>query len=123
MAGKRSDMLKAIGVILICFSTLPALCQSKSKFQVGTITAVKPHQSGSATSSEAPSYEVSLKVGDTVYTVLYTPPLGTSTVNYVAGREILVSVGEKTITYNDILGNSYEVPILSRKPADSKRSK
>ena len=32
-------------------------------------------------------------------------------------------VGEETITYNDIMGNSHEVPILSRKPADSKRPK
>lgn len=59
-AGARSDMLKAMGVILICFSALPILCQSSSKYQVGTITAVKPHQSGNA-SSDAPSCEVSLR--------------------------------------------------------------
>jgi len=68
VAGQRSDVLKAMGVVLIRFSTLPALCQSKSKYEVGTITAVKPHQSGNAASSDAPSYEVSLKIGDTVCT-------------------------------------------------------
>jgi hypothetical protein len=117
-------MLKTIGVILICLVSLAAFCQSASKYQVGTITAVKPHQSANGSSSDAPSYEVSLKVADTVYNTLYTPPLGMKTVNYAAGRQILVLIGEKTITYNDIMGNSHEVPILSRKPAtDAKQSK
>jgi hypothetical protein len=116
-------MLKAMGVVLICLLTLPALCQSKSNYQVGTITAVNPHQSGDAASSDAPSYDVSLRVGDTVYTVLYTPPLRTNTVNYAAGREILVLVGKNTISYNDLLGVSHEAPIVSRRPAGAKISK
>jgi hypothetical protein len=40
-----------------------------------------------------------------------------STVNYAAGRELLVLDGEKTITYNDILGQSQEVPIVSQRSA------
>jgi hypothetical protein len=115
-------MLKAMGVILVCLWTLSALCQSGSKYQVGTITDVKPHQSAGAT-SEGTSYEVSVRVGDTLYVLLYTPPLGTNTVKYAAGREVLVIVGKNTITYNDILGNSHELPIVSRKPADAKRPK
>ena len=117
-------MLKIMGVILVCLSTLSALGQSASKYQLGTITAVKPHQSAGESRSDAISYDVSLRVGDTVYVVLYTPPLGVNTVNYAAGREVLVLVGKKTITYNDILGRSFEVPIVSRKPAsDAKQSK
>jgi len=117
-------MLKAMSVILVCLSTLSALGQSASKYQVGTITAVKPHQSAGDARSDAISYDVSLRVGDTVYVVLYTPPLGMNTVNYAAGREVLVLVGKKTITYNDLLGQSFEVPIVSRKPAsDTKQSK
>jgi len=38
-------------------------------------------------------------------------------VKYAAGRELLVLVGEKTITYNDILGQSRDVAILRRKSA------
>jgi len=116
-------MLKTVGVILVCLLSLAALCQSASKYQVGTITAVKPHQSGSDARSDATSYDVSVRVGNTVYVVLYTPPLGMNTVNYAAGRELLVLVGKKTITYNDIMGSSHEVPIVSQKPAtDSKQS-
>ncbi len=116
-------MQRAMFALFLCLSTFPALCQSPSKYQVGTITDVKPHQSASD-GSKVSSYDVSLKVNDTIYVVLYTPRLGMTTVRYAAGREILVLVGQKTITYNDILGNSLDVPIISRKPAtDGKQSK
>jgi hypothetical protein len=46
--------------------------------------------------------------------VLVTPPQGTSTVKYAAGRQVLILVGNKTITYNDLLGRSFDFPILSR---------
>jgi len=111
-------------VLFICVSSFLALCQSPSKYQVGTITDVKPHPSAGGASSNPTSYDVSLKVDDTTYVVLYTPPLGMTTVRYAAGRELLVLVGKTTITYNDILGNSSEVQIVSRKTAPSaKRSK
>jgi hypothetical protein len=57
------------------------------------------------------------RLKDTIYVVLYTPPLGMNTVRYAGGRDILVLVGKKTITYNDLLGQSYEVPILNRRQA------
>jgi hypothetical protein len=97
--------------------TLPAICQSASKYEVATIVEVEPHQAAGDGATHDVSYEVSVKVGGTIYVVLYTPPLGTDTVRYAAGRELLVLVGEKTITYNDILGQSQDVTILRRKPA------
>jgi hypothetical protein len=91
---------------------------------VGTITEVKVHQAAGSDGFDAASYDISVKVGDTVYMVLYTPPLGANTVKYAAGRELLVLVGKDKITYNDILGQSYDVPIESRqssaKPKQSK---
>jgi hypothetical protein len=96
-------------------TTFPAFCQSTSKYQVGTIAEVKVHQAAGA--SDAASYDVSVKVGDTIYVVLYTPALGEGTVKYAAGRDLLVLVGKNTITYNDILGRSFAVPIESQKPA------
>jgi hypothetical protein len=63
------------------------------------------------------SYEVSVKVSGTIYLVLYIDTLGTNTARYAAGRELLVHVGKNTITYNDVLGRSQEVPIISQKPA------
>ena len=109
-------MLRIAIVFCISLAVSPAFGQSTSKYQVGTIIEVKTHQdAGGAT--DAASYDVSVKVGDTIYVVLYTPPLGEETVKYVAGRELLVSVGKRTIRYNDILGQSFDVPIESQKSA------
>lgn len=114
-------MRRLILVVCICLSTLAAVCQSASKYQVGTIMDVKTHQGGEEPSSDVVSYDVSVKVGDTLYLVLYTPPLGMNTVKYSAGRDLLVLVGKKTITYNDMLGQSLEVPIISQRPAGTAR--
>ena len=69
-------MRKLIGVIALCLLTFPALCQSTSKYQVGFITEVEPRQSTGDGASDPASYDVSVKVGDTIYVVLYTQPLG-----------------------------------------------
>jgi len=106
-----------VGLFLIFFTMFPAFAQSTSKYQVGTITEVKAHQTTGRGASDAASYDVSVKVGDTIYMVLYTSPLGEESVKYAAGRDLLVLVGKRTIRYNDILGRSFEVPIESQKPA------
>ena len=115
-------MLRLVGIFCVLVTAFPASCQSTSKWQVGTITRVTVHQIAEKVgSSEAASYDVSLKVGDTIYVVLYTPPLREETVKYSAGRDLLVFVGKSTIRYNDVLGRSYEVPIESQRPASNSR--
>src|SRR5580704_6566703 len=109
-------MIRLAIVFCISLTTLPAFCQSASKYQVGTITEVKAHQAAGSSASDAAGYDVSVKAGDTIYVVLYTPPLGEETVKYSAGRDLLVLVGKRTIRYNDILGQSFEVPIEGQKP-------
>jgi len=116
-SGRKEIMLRLVGLFLICLTMFPAFGQSTSRYKVGTITEVKVHQTAGSGTSDAVSYDVSLRVGDTVYVVLYTPPLGEETVKYVAGRDLLVLVGKNTITYNDILGRSFAVPIESQKSA------
>lgn len=110
-------MLRLAVVFCISLTMLSAFGQSTSKYQVGTIIEVETHQDPGGGATDAASYDVSVKVGDTVYVVLYTPPLGEETVRYAAGRELLVLVGKRTIRYNDILGQSFEVPIESQKTA------
>jgi hypothetical protein len=115
---------KLIGVIALGLLSFPALCQSTSKYQVATILEVKTHQAAGNNALDATSYDVSAKVGDTIYVVLYTPPLGEVPPKYAAGRDMLVLVGKNTITYNDMLGRSLQVPIQSQRPAaEPKRSK
>ncbi|MGA9497432.1 MAG: hypothetical protein ACLP0H_14930 [Terriglobales bacterium] len=110
-------MRKLIGVIALCLLSFPAFCQSTSKYQVGMITDVKACPVAGDSASDPTSYDVSVKVGDTIYVVLYTPPLGELPPKYAAGREMLVLVGKNTITYNDMLGRSLQVPIQSQRPA------
>jgi hypothetical protein len=110
-------MIRLAILFCIYFTMFSAYGQSASKYQVGTITEVKTHQTAGSGASNTTSYDVSLKVGDTIYVVLYTPPLGQETVRYAAGRELLVLVGKGTIRYNDILGQSSEVPIESQETA------
>ena len=115
---------KLITVIALCLMTMPALCQSASKWQVATITEIKPRDGAADTASDRPRYDVSVKVGDTIYIVLYTQPWGEIPAKYATGHELLVLVGKGTITYNDMLGRSLQVPIESQRPAtESKASK
>ncbi len=110
-------MRRLIAVIALCLLTFSALCQSTSKYQLGLITEVKPRQAAGDGASDPTSYDVSVKVGDTIYVVLYTPPLGELPPKYERGHELLVLVGKSTITYNDMLGRSLQVPIESQRPA------
>lgn len=109
-------MLKVLAMILTCVVSLSSMGQStSSKYQPGTIMAVNQHHTAAGADSSVVRYDVSMKVGNTLYVVLYTPPPGTYGAQYSAGYELLVLVGSKTITFNDLLGNSRTVPILSRK--------
>jgi len=116
-------MRKLMCVIGICLMALPAFSDTSSRYEVGTIIEVKAHQAGADAGSDVANYDVSIRVGDTIYVVLYTPPLGTNTIKYAGGRELLVLVGTKTITYNDMLGQSLQVPIQSQRPAAAQHTK
>ena len=67
-------------VACICLVTFPLFSQSASKYEVATTTDVKPHQPARTGPSDAIKYDVSVRVGDTIYVVLYTDSLGTNTV-------------------------------------------
>ena len=87
-------MLRLLGLFLTFLTMFPAFGQSTSKYQVGTITEVKAHQAAGSGVSDAASYDVSVKVGDTIYVVLYTPPLGEETVKYLQGATCSCSWGK-----------------------------
>ena len=83
---------------LICAMSLSAIGQtSQPDYQRGTITAVTAHQNTSGESSrDVVRYDVSVKVGNTNYVVLFTPPNGSNTVEYSAGTDMLFLVGANT---------------------------
>jgi len=114
---EECKMQRLIVVVTLCLLALAAFGQSTSKYQVAIITEVKARQVAGDSASDTTSYDVSVKVGDTIYVVLYTPPLGELPPKYATGHELLVLVGKNTITYNDMLGRSLQVPIESQRPA------
>ncbi len=108
-------MSKWVVIILACAAILPVYGQTSSKFQPGTITEVTAHQNAPGESAgEVARYDVSVRVGNTIYTVLYTPPNGANLVEYSRGFQRLVSVGSDTLTFNSNLSGTTVVPILSR---------
>jgi hypothetical protein len=103
-----------------------ALAQTPSpQWQPGTITSVTAHSNGPGErASDTAQYDVSVKVGNTVYVVLFTPPNGSNTVEYRRGFELLVLVGTDALTFNkkgDLSGATTKVPILRKEvlPAES----
>jgi hypothetical protein len=117
-------MRRLMAAIVLSLLTFPALSQSSSKYQIAVVTEVKPHEAAGDSASDHPRYDVSVKVGDTIYVVLYTQPWGELPAKYATGHELLVSVGKDTISYNDMLGRSLQVPIESQRPAtDPKHAK
>jgi hypothetical protein len=107
-------MRKLIAAIMLLLSTIFVLSQTTPKFRPGTIMAVTPHtNSANGQDSDGPAYDVSVKVGDTLYVVLYKPLNGSRSVVYTAGRELLVAVNKDTLTFNRE-DTPVDVPILRR---------
>jgi hypothetical protein len=102
--------------MVICALILPACCQmSSSQYQPGTIVAVALHQSSPGQEGgNIIRYDVSVKVGNTIYMTLYTPPNGYSGVEFSAGIEKLFLVGTSTLTFNSASWGKTEVPIVGQ---------
>ena len=110
-----------LGSILMCVAVVSALGQTpSSEYQPGTITAVTARQSPGQHDTDVTQYDVSVKVGDTTYVVLFTPPNRSNTVKFSAGSDLLVLVGSTTLTFNSALTGKTEVPILSRETQPAK---
>jgi hypothetical protein len=87
--------------------------QNNSSYQIGTIMEVKRHEPSS--NSGHNQYDISVRVGDTLYLVLYTAAPGAKTAEYSAGTDRPVLINRDTMTFSDLRGNPVAVPILSRK--------
>jgi len=109
-------MHRLILVVLICGTSVLAFSQTpSSQWQRGTITAVSTHlHSPGERASDTVQYDVTVRVGNAIYVVLYAPPNGANTVEYSRGVELLVHVGSDTLTFNSKLSGTTEVPILHK---------
>lgn len=115
-------MRMLMGMLLILMASFARAGDApKPPYQVGTIVAVTHHETAPGTSAGDNSYDVSVKVGNTIYVVLYVPAEGTDLVEYREGVDVVLLVRPKTITFNDILGYTKEVTILRTTPVPAKK--
>jgi hypothetical protein len=100
---------------------LSGVCRSQSStYQPATITGVTPHPNAPE-EPENVRYDVTLRVGNNVYVVLYSPPQGQNTVEYAAGMQVLVLVENNSIRFSK-LGTSGEAPIVRREALPIERT-
>jgi hypothetical protein len=125
-------MRKVLIPIFISLAVLSSFAQSNagtsapsqaaaSDYQAGTIMEVKPHPVEDGNNASVTRYDVSVRVVNTDYVVLYTPRYGGNTVEYKRGMGVPVLVGIDTLTVRDLLGNKVEAPIISRKTLPAQR--
>lgn len=121
VAALALSMGRTFCALLVCLTTLPLICQPPSSSpQVATITAVTVHQEEAENSSRAAAqYDVSLRIGNTVYVALFRPPSGATVVEYSVGMNVVVMVGSNSITFTK-LGTTSEMPILRREDLPAK---
>jgi Spy/CpxP family protein refolding chaperone len=77
--------------------------------------AVEGHKDASSGDNKLIQYDISVRLDDTAYVVLYTPPDGANKAEYSVGLEFLFCVGENTLRFPEKFGGHTELPILTTK--------
>ena len=116
-------MYKRVAILVMCLSTVLGFCQSAPKYQTASILEVVPLQTTANESDSVPVYKITLQTSSTTYVVLYTYSPNTELVRYSTGMQTTVLVEENSIKFNDILGRTYELPIIGRRPVRASKSK
>ena len=100
-------------ILSLILANAAAFSQTSSpKYQPGTIVAVERHQQMG--NSEAIQYDVTVRIEDTDYVVLYTPPNGANTVEFSVGVDRLFAVGKEALLLS-VRDRQEELPILRTK--------
>jgi hypothetical protein len=125
-SGENKMMRFGVGIFLMVLigSALPGRASEKySDYHLATIAKVERHVPTSTTpKDDVVRYDIELNVGDTTYVVLLTPDHSSRSVEYVAGRNVMVSVGQKTMKFKDLLGRTKQAVILSSRQAPDKKT-
>lgn len=109
-------MRKLALIFLMWVESFAALCQTATlKYEPGTIMTVERHEDRSSSENKLIQYDVSVRINDSVYIVLYTPANGSNTVEYSVGHEFLFRVGDNTLTFPERFGSNTELQILATK--------
>ena len=107
-------------IIIFSFAVRRSLGEDRKVYQAGTIVEIKPHQAAQGTDTNKKEFDVSIKVGNKIYVVLYSPPGGQDFAEYGVGMDRTVFVEGDTMKLNDLLGRTRILPVLSVKDAPAK---
>jgi hypothetical protein len=107
-------------LMLLMSLSLATICLGQSasaRWQVATITEAKLHSPTAGNDSSTVQYEVTARIENTEYVVLYVAPAGSlpDVARYRLGQDVPALVGTDTIKYSDLTGTTRDVPILSRR--------
>jgi hypothetical protein len=103
-------------IIVLCFAVSKSMGEDKKVYQAGTIVDIKGHQPDTGKKE----FDVSIKVGNKIYVVLYSPPGGQDFAEYGVGMDRTVFVEGDTMKLNDLLGRTRILPVLNVKDAPPK---
>jgi hypothetical protein len=113
MNSSRISLFLLISIACIVLLYTAAAQAPNRGYQPGTVTAVSVHDP--AAESDNPQYDVTVRVQDMEYQVLFTSPTGSSRVKFSKGQTVLVKVAGSKLAFRDVLGREYEMPIVSSK--------
>jgi len=108
--------MRKLWIIVLVFASLVLLAQ-KTEWQHGVIVAVAKNPDSQVADSLVSSYDISVRVGSSVYVVSYVVPKNSSMVEYRAGADLVILVKGDTLTFNDLQGNPHTVKILRKETA------
>lgn len=104
--------------VLIAFLcvTVQTASGERNDWQAGTVLKVKAHQATTGESHGTPTkYDVSMKIGNKIYVVLYAPEQAAPEPEFYVGMARTVLVEGEFVKFNDLLGNIHRMRILSSK--------
>ncbi len=108
-------MKTALITAILCAVVLSLHCQTPpGKWTVGTMMGFERH-SPIPNDSSPEQYDVTVRVGNTDFVVLYTQAPGRRGIQYSPGFDAPVLISEKTLTFRNLMGEAIELPILSQK--------
>ncbi len=100
---------------MIFIAMIALVCAAADDWTVGTVISVEKHAADENDNNAPEQYDITVRVADTDYIVLYSTPQGLHGVEYTPGRDAPVLVGETTLTFRDKVGKTKELPIMSKK--------
>lgn len=118
-----------VSIIIVCaliavlYPTILKASGDSKAWQAGTIVVVKEHKvdagadAGPNQDTGAKQYDVSVKVGTKIYLTLYTAENGQAGPQFYVGMRRTVLIEGDTLKFNDLLGHTHTLRILSSKDA------